>query len=766
MYAALRRTAANPYSRAAYFGVLAVTAMWPTLGRANLANDFKDAQYFQLYEEVARLSVARFHELPLWDPYYCGGISGIGTPSARFVSPTFLLTLIFGTFRGEVLAAMAMLVIGLEGTFRYVRSRGGALAAMTAAPVFALSGVFARSEVLGWTNFMGFELVPWALYGVRLALGGSRRGVALAALAVAWMIGFGGTYTAPLTALAAAFEVLVMVAQRARRPARLVRMAEMAVLVGLLSVALSAVRLWPIAETLSASPRILGGTPGAEPHAIWEFLFGHRANGYWEDDFLIGLPVLPLVALGIWRRRSLPFTLGGLLALWIALGYSVHTSLFAVLRTIPPFTMLRAPERFLVLVALVVAGIAAIGIRRIEAAARRRTWVILLALGCQALLLGDTYVLVRDQQIHAHGRATVPAPVSVSGDFHQTRGNRWLALYYPFMNRGTLTCFDDYDIAQSPDLRGDLVNEEYLRDADAGTVTRVAWSPNRIDLRVALTKPARVFVNQNWHPGWKADAGSVVSDNGLLAVDLPAGSRDVTLRFLPRSGVGGIAISLLGLVVAGVFLFRGGRVDSVLTTREWLPLAGLSLLPFAAGILTVTLMQEPKRPPHPLVTPAGKPMITEGPPEGSTLVGARWDAGIALQAAHIELAPRTDGTGTTATLELDWTLSSKLPPGLGVFVRFEAPGNSHVGADHVLLSSALLLEDAPRGKTIRDYAPPIVLPQSDHATTWTVTAGVWWARRDETRLAPRVGGVRPAPERSVFVMEVRVPAEERSDAGP
>src|SRR6202041_695323 len=167
-------------------------------------------------------------------------------------------------------------------------------------------------------------------------------------------------------------------------------------------------------------------------------------------------------------------------------------------------------------------------------------------------------------------------------DFHQARGNRWHAIDYTFLGRGSLSCFDDYNVAQSAALRGDLAQEEYLRDPDAGTVARLAWSPNRIDLHVDLTKPARVFVNQNWHPGWRSSSGTVVSDDGVLAVDLPAGSQDLTLRFLPRSAVGGIATVVLGL---GAGAWLSGREshgrDSVRLGRDFLATTALCLLPFA-----------------------------------------------------------------------------------------------------------------------------------------------------------------------------------------
>jgi hypothetical protein len=765
---ALRRGAANPYLRSAFFFGLAIAAKWGTLAKAGYLNDFRDSQYFTLFEEAARISVAKFHQLPLWDPYYCGGISGLGTPSARFVSPTFLLTLAFGTLRADALIAMAMAIVGLEGTFRYLRARGaGAAGAMLAAPIFALSGVFAHTPTLGWTNFFGFELVPWALLGIREALRGSRRGVVIAALAVSWMVGFGGTYTGPLTVLAASFEVMEALVDRARRPKAMGYVLSMGLLVVILAAALSLVRLWPVAETLSASPRIIGGTPGETPRRVWELLFGDRGRRFSRGDFLIGLPVVPLIVLGSGRKRSLWFTFSGLIWVWLALGFkapgSPTTSLFALLRVVPPYTMLRAPERFLVFFALVAAGVAALGLRRLEVGARKkRAFVVSVAIG-QALLLWSTTILIINDHFEARGRTMVPAPPTISREFHQSRGNRWLAAYYPWMSRGTLSCFDDYDIAQSPELRGDLEHEAYLDDPSAGSVVSSHWSPNRLDLHTELTRPARVIVNQNWHPGWSSSVGNVISSDGLLAVDLPEGAHDLTLRFLPRSAVGGIGTFMVGLAVAVVLWRRSRRGDTVTLGRDWLFTAGLCLLPFSAAALTLALVPETKRPPPSSLTPSGEPMVVDSAPAAASPVDAQWSDGITLEAAEIHIEPSDDEQGRLATLELDWRVDRKLPAGLGIFVHFETNPKDRFSADHVLLSATMLLDDAPLHKTIRDVSAPIVVSLGKTPETWKVHVGIWRARRDQSRVSVDGYGRNGGEDNRVLVGTFDVPAKEQKD---
>ena len=207
-YGTSRYVARHTPLRLALFGALALAATWPLLSSAALLNEFRDAQVLGHYESAAREAILRWHQAPLWDPYYCGGMYLLGTPQARFVSPTFLFTLLFGEQRGEALTAFAMMVVGMEGTFRYVRDRGATrFGALLAAPLFAMSGIFAVSPELGWIGFFGFELLPWMALGVRRSLARERWAIVLTAVAAAWCVGFGGTYAAPLAALWCAFEV-------------------------------------------------------------------------------------------------------------------------------------------------------------------------------------------------------------------------------------------------------------------------------------------------------------------------------------------------------------------------------------------------------------------------------------------------------------------------------------------------------------------------------------------------------------------------------
>ena len=108
------------------------------------------------------------------------------------------------------------------------------------------------------------------------------------------------------------------------------------------------------------------------------------------------------------------------------------------------------------------------------------------------------------------------------------------------------------------------------RTAPAQYAAHAIFHPNRITVEVTVSKPAVVVINQNYHPAWSADRGELFDRDGLLAVRLrETGSYAVHLRYLPRSFVIGLAITIVSFAawVAGFCVCRGGRAELTLWRR-------------------------------------------------------------------------------------------------------------------------------------------------------------------------------------------------------
>ncbi len=766
-YAAVgSKLAAQGGVRFAFFAFVALVATWPILLSAGSQNEFRDALVLLHYEEVARKTLLDFHELPLWNPYYCGGLYGLGAPQARFASPTLLLTALFGSHRGDALACFSLLLLGLEGAYRYARSRGaGALGSMFAAPVFGLSGFFAGSSFLGWTNFFSFAALPFAMWGVRRAARGSLRGAVVLGLSTAWMAGFGGTYSVPIAAVLCGAEVVEALVTGRRRFGRVLTGVAAG---GLMVLGLSAFRLWPLMETISRAPRIIGGMSGHRVDELLPWLFGApplTGNFTWHLVGIFAAPVMAASLLAL-RRSLAPLLIAGG-CFWVALGYSITPSAFALLRKIPVYETLRYPDRFLIPVALLLSALAARGLTRLLALQRRRGhqpsrlrplfrygWAI-----AAVLLLANLPLLFRNWHQASSQRSMGMVADTTHHEFRQSRGSRWALGYFTPQDLGVLSCWEGYPVPQSRLLRGDLAAEEYLEDPAAGTVRRTRWTPNSIELSVDLAQPARLLVNQNHHTGWRSSVGAVVDREGLLAVELPAGKHEVRLRFLPQSALAG-GLTSLAAVAVGVWFWRRGRVP--LRTSQRLLLCAVGAAPLLLGGVAAALIAEPRPPASVLSSKTGVPILADALPAGARRVDVHFEHGVNLDGFKSEWTER-DGE-LSLLLEVDWRLTKRPPPGYGFFVHVHPEGGDRVTADHPMVSGALSLDVAPLQKTLRDVL--VISAANKHrGKNWDVFVGLWHLHGDGSRLKVADRGSADVDDHRVLVFRGPVPAAPGTDAG-
>jgi len=744
--AALSKHLGDARVRACFFVVLAALAAAPWLATAGSFNLFRDAQVMWSYEDQARRTVLEFLELPLWTPEYCGGLPALGTPQARFASPTFLVTLLFGTTRAEPILIFGMVLLALFGAYRLAREWGATPAGATlGAPTFGLIGLFACAPFLGWFSFLGFAALPWILVGLREAAKGQARGIARVGLATAFVIGFGGTYVAPISLVASVLEVVLLVAQRRRIDWPTL------VLAGLLTIGLSAFRLWPVWEELQRGPRVISGSSNVGLPVLGGFLFGTNEPLNVETWYLVTAPAAILSAIALLRRRGRWLAACLLLWFWLALGHAATPSLYEGLRSLPVFSLLRNSERFLICVGLVFSIGLSCGISdtlaRVRRAARWQTRPRRLAMASFVLTLVGLSSSIPWQlwnfRTAASKRTLTAPPRERLQPFHQARGNRWAVAGFGPMSRGSLACWEAYAVPQSTKLRGDRTEEAWLADGGAGTLSQTHWSPNRLGFNVTLAQPTRVLINQNYHRGWKTSVGTVVNDEGLLAVELPAGSSTLELRFLPRSAVGGLLTSSFALL-ALFFVVRAQRRSLVHFAAALAPLG-------VAAVLALT-NPEPPLPSTEPRGPEGEPLLVDAPPEGVTRATAQFEGGYSIEGVSAVYRPEDE----RIRLEIDWSRTTSANQRPGIFLHIEPGTLKRITADHLQLSDVYFLEQIPPGRTARDILL-IDVPTAKRGPPWNLWLGLWEMRGDGHRMKVlQVNGLTTAEDR-VLVGTVQIP---------
>jgi hypothetical protein len=752
---ALRRAAARPLFRLGVFAVVALAASWRPLGEAGALNDFRDSHLVHTYEEVAVRTVLEHGQVPLWNPWSCGGMYGLGNPQTRFASPTFLASLALGARRAEPVLLFFFLLLAMEGMFRFARLRSpSALAPFLTAPFFGLVGYGAIAWTLGWMSFLGgFLLTPWVLYGTARLGRGEVGGAVPLVLGAGTMLGLGGSYPLALAAVFCALEAARSLWERRSLPGA-AHGAGLLAAAGLLVVGALAVRLGPVWETLEAAPRIMAGRPGHGPGQLAQMLFLPARGASGTQAIFTVVPLAALLGVvGLLRwRRALPPLLIFAFAFWCATGHQGQSP-YVWLKALPLFDGLRYPERFLFPGAVYLVEASSVGLSTLWVLARRRRWrpgwLRPAAVGAAALCLVGWAYGVHNFEVLSRRSTLTAMPPQVDQPFAQARGNRWIAGHLVALNRGSIACGEAYPVWMSPALRGDLSEEEYLEDPSSGTVRRARWSPNELRLEVALDEAAIVRVNQNWHPGWRASVGEVMARQGLLAVALPPGTHQVTLRFSPRSAVIGAIVSALALMALGGWVWAARRWPG---RRRAVALGlGLGSLPLIAWAGLSHGYADPPAPPQ-WLNPDGSALLVDAVPTHVSVPDVSFEFPLQLLGAHI---PDHADAQHEVPMELYWRVDGPVPRTVGIFVHIGHPQGKRYGADHEVVGGTFFFKNVPRGRVLRDAFR--VNTSEWPAGQWTVRLGLWHASGDGSRVAAWTRDGQALADRSVVLGHFTVP---------
>jgi hypothetical protein len=622
--------------------------------------EWMDDHQFYSWEESDRMTLLHWHQLPEWNPYWCGGTVGIAAPEDPFLGPDFLLRLIFGVAHGRRLATFLLVVMGLEGMYRLCRRLdSSALGAAFAAIAYATCDRFVSFLHDGWVNFMGFELIPFILYFLiegssatdeqtqGHSQGRMRRAWLLGGACVAWIILSAGTYPTPYAMLSVGYVTLALsirgflapddVPDDERRGWRILRAPWLAPWVaagaiGIVALCLSAGKILPTLSFLRQFPRVF--TP-VETHAATDVF-----SGFWGRYAVVGCfaalgAVTADVAAGI-------FCGGAALFFALAMGDFGEPSPFHLLKSLPIFGQLRFPDRFAVGVLLFASVAASRGITRLEdflPRAVERAWGLFdtwkrrifggaprayppelrwAVVGIAAFAIYTKIVspfgeeIVTGTRIRPGSMYVQDGPRRFEGPFRQSRGNRRDVHIFTGLNLGSLYCVAGNPLPESALLRGDLPQEEYPQDPEKATVKRLDWTPNKITLEVDAKEPTTVLVNQNWAPQWSASIGSVKSLDKLLAVDVPAGKNVVVLKYADRFLEACLLVSLASLLGLLWILGRDAYRWLQEETDRW---DTLPVWPEGIGGAATPPPSPPKNEPAPPPQDADEPDVPSGQEE-------------------------------------------------------------------------------------------------------------------------------------------------------
>ena len=556
--------------------VMAFAVVAPTFAHPDYFASSYDWRLFETWMEAGRRSVLWYHQLPLWNPWTCGGQVYLANPQSLVATPTFLLVLLFGTALGAKLTLVTYYFCAFDGMYRLARQLGNSIvASCLAALLTGTGGWFALHFSEGHCTFFGAALFPYAMLFYRHAVEDLPRikwewCLPLGATA-AWIVGDGGTSTPPMCIVILTTLATIDAVTR-RSPKTFLPLAGAA----LVGFCLGAVRVLPAMEFVLDHPRHLFETDANTPWDmiknayLWRGIEQVPGKRYWFHEYSWRLPflTLPLIAWSLAVRRAWRIWVFVLVGGTIVAGSALPYGPWWLLHHLPIFRDLRVPSRYQIMFALGAPLLCAAALDDIRARLAK-AWLrnALAAVVVAACAVEGVWFDYTRYSVGLGGTPVFDMRVQLPAQhppFYQVVGEWRSMMQNVLANHGAIGCDEEAPLQRALRLDEGDVPQARVEEPGAGTIEAVRWTPNRVDLQLALERDALVSVNENWNEHWRARASTGASvavvrvgpklerdhDGGRLGARAPAGHYTLSFVYRPRSFVVGVVVTLLSIPLA------------------------------------------------------------------------------------------------------------------------------------------------------------------------------------------------------------------------
>jgi len=544
-----------------------------------------DAQTSHRY--LVTQALREHFEMPFWNPYECGGFPGWGYVESGTILvspwlPAYLLLPMALALRIEVLGMALLGAFGAYAAASRFTSSHAARAFVVA--LWAVNGRWGLQTAVGHTWHLAYAFLPWALFFFERARQTSARKLDLVLLgaSLAGLVYSAGIYPLPHTMLVLSLYALMLsVLEKNLRPLVVLGIG------GVCGVGLSAPKLLPMLDAFSKAPRLVPSTETMDLGAFFTLLtspdqsyFSRPARvtpyGWHEWGMYISLPGVILLALGlllVQGKREAALKVTGVMLGILGFGAFHPAAPWTLVHAfVPVFKSQHVPSRFLYPAVLVLALVTAAGIGRlIERAGRKIPWIDAAAAVLVFFLAQDVAKIAQlpmNQSMWMVPPDNLPRgefAFDQESPFHYKKRD-WVGPMYLAMmaNRGTINCYG----APPFDRRGALAHTDPKYRGEAfvaegqGSASVVKRTFNTATLHVEnASDGALVVFNMNYDEGWSSSVGSVVNQDNRIAVRVPAGTHEVTLRYRAPGFFLGLLLGL-GTLLGCVMLVRRERREA------------------------------------------------------------------------------------------------------------------------------------------------------------------------------------------------------------
>ncbi len=527
----------------------------------------KDWDQHTFYSGVARSTITKFKQAPLWNPYYCGGNSMIGNPQSYFLSPFFIFILAFGEIPGMKIAVLAYAIAGMLGMYFLSRHFNfGKYSSLLPSIIFMLSSMFALHMTEGHFFFATTALIPFAFLAYLKSVEKNRLSIkfAVACSAVLSLMFFGGgVYISAYTSLLLVFAAIIFSLKE-----KSARFLKSILIIFIFFLGISSVKLLPVFEFTYKNPRYTSPAEGVDAKLLYNMFLNpqqshtawHDGQQYWWHEYgaYIGYPValLLLLAFTVYFMESLYLKAIMLIFFLLMMGDRSPINLWGILHNFPVFSSLRIPSRFAVMVLFCASLIAGDTMSKIEKSKRIKKIYLKIFIIAFMIIITINLLWVSVPILKGAFPVTPLKPIK-NELFQQTNKSYdyYSSLYPIFLeNSGKVDCYEPVHIPISalPKESENYRGEAFLTNGGNASVSY--FSPNKVVVQVSTTADGILALNQNYDSGWHANPGKAINYSGLVATDVKSSKGEITFYYMPVSFIAGLVITAAFIIISAGLL--------------------------------------------------------------------------------------------------------------------------------------------------------------------------------------------------------------------
>lgn len=575
----------RPAALCAIYGLLSVIVCLPLFDQPDALGTNDWDQHLFYYGSVLK-SVVEYGQLPFWNPWYCGGNVLWQNPQIALLSPVYPLTAVMSLQLAMKINIVLHYWIGFVGMHLLLTRVIGLTflpAVIYLATLVTASGAPAIHLRVGHSVFLpGFYLPLQLYFFFRAFRTGAWRDIFLAAATLALMVANGGAHILPMSfAALGTFSLVAAIARRDWRPLMIV------VVFTIAGLAYSAPKLLPVGLFVSGERFWDTRNPTEHPDRVTLDILRQtylvptqrvggrlpqQRHGWHEYGNYIGTAGVLVIAIGlVWalvRRRAADRWFGLSLALTTVMLFALSLGEFsrfapASLAThLPLFSSFRIPSRYTIPFVQFAVLTAAWSSAAWLSGPRLPKWArVVVAIAC----IGAAAHLIAMNRFNLSGVFTQPpfdTSFALMGGPSQIKTDSESSAYAPGSpmlralteDRAFFYCYESLQTFRTA-LAADA---QVLPEAPPPIEHR--FSPNRIEFTSpARDKPARMYLNYNWSPGWTSTAGPIDATSKEVmsfVVMQPGQAGTFAFSFIPPGLYAGMAIFAIAIVISMVLQRR------------------------------------------------------------------------------------------------------------------------------------------------------------------------------------------------------------------